>query len=812
MAGRILGGLLRHVRQVAQQRAETPTDAELLHRFASLRDEAAFATLVGRHGALVWVACRAVLGHEQDAEDAFQATFLVLAQQCHAVRKETSLGSWLYGVARRVALKARRTATRRRLREEKQVASAPEGPVAAAALRELQVILQEEVDRLPAKQRAPFVLCCLEGLGRVEAAQALGWKEGTLSARLTQARRALEQRLQRRGVTLAAACAAYALCAGTASAAVPAQLTASTNKAALLLAAGEASGLVSARAVVLAEGVIKSMFLTKLKMWTALLLALAFLATGIGLAVQARARPEPLQVGRGDSPKPAEDRPGGVKPARAPDLVRALRQHQEWIHKVKSLSLHFEGKLADGRGKEFTETVVTAFDGKRLRHSFGRKELAEQLNIWDGKRAITWFKEKGYPARYIFSRDLPHSADMMSGSLPWLEGQPHTFWWTQALPDADREKLARELEGKPEDYVITGRKVYRGVPCHVLQKKGWQMVRLYVGERTGLLHGRMEGALLGNPEADRQAVKAAAAQGKKVKDFMDFVEWAESLEKKKTDQLMLGVMEAAYPSDLPQRESWQLDYKEVQPGKWLPMTQGYASCKGTHTRPVTEFRSELKVVAVKMDETLPADLFTPPEMKEGALIEDQTTDPPLSYKHKKDRTRAEWEALRAEARKVQAEDRKAKARRDELIGKPGLALPKEGWINGPARSLEDLRGKPVFLLFWAEWCGPCHGQLPRLRQAEGKLFHVIGVHTPGSQQADIEKALKEAKAGAPVCIDPVQPGGPKSWGSLLHGYRLRGLPSAVLLDADGKIVALGHPGEVWKRMGDLLKPGRGKSP
>src|SRR5262249_52981314 len=157
----------------------TPTDAELLHRFVHLRDEPAFATLLGRHGALVWAACRAVLGHEQDAEDAFQATFLVLLRQCHAVRKESSLGSWLSGVARRVALRARRTAARRRSREEKQPAGAAEGPVAAAALRELQAILLEEVDRLPAKYRAPFVLCCLEGLGRVEAAAALGWKEGT---------------------------------------------------------------------------------------------------------------------------------------------------------------------------------------------------------------------------------------------------------------------------------------------------------------------------------------------------------------------------------------------------------------------------------------------------------------------------------------------------------------------------------------------------------------------------------------------------------------------------------------------------------
>jgi thiol-disulfide isomerase/thioredoxin len=341
-----------------------------------------------------------------------------------------------------------------------------------------------------------------------------------------------------------------------------------------------------------------------------------------------------------------------------------------------------------------------------------------------------------------------------------------------------------------------------------VQKKGWQMVRLYVGERTGRLHGRMEDFLLGNPEADRLAVKAAAAQGKKVKGFLDFVEWAESLEKKKGNQLMLSVIEAAYPSDLPKTESWLLDYKEVQRGRWLPMTQGYATYKGTHARPVTAFRSELKVVKVEVDEALPAALFAPPALKEGAQVFDSTTDPPLSYKHKKNRTQAEWEALRAEARKAQAEQRQARARRDELIGKPALALPKEGWLNSQPLSWKDLRGSPIVLLFWSEWCGPCHSFVPLLRKED--RVRIIGVHTPGSNQADVEKALKEAKADAPVCIDPAQPGGPKTWGTLFGGYRLSGLPSAVLVDADGKIAALGDPLDIMKRMRDLMKAAGGK--
>jgi RNA polymerase sigma factor (sigma-70 family) len=163
---------LNHVCQLAREAATAALpDAELLRRFASTGDESAFAALAGRHGALVWAARSTVLGHQQDAEDAFQATFLVLAQRPRSVRQENSLASWVYGVARRIAWKLRTAAARQRTREQRHAASPPEEPASVAALRELQAILHEEVERLPAKYRAPFVLCCLEGQGRQEAAR-----------------------------------------------------------------------------------------------------------------------------------------------------------------------------------------------------------------------------------------------------------------------------------------------------------------------------------------------------------------------------------------------------------------------------------------------------------------------------------------------------------------------------------------------------------------------------------------------------------------------------------------------------------------
>ena len=194
----------------AGQRARRPkgpgSDGRtLLQRYCSERDEEAFTALVYRHGGLVRSICRRVLPHDQDAEDAFQAAFLVFASKARSIRKTESVASWLHGVAYRVAMNAKRA---RRLSPQDSSATAARAqdePVNAAALREVQTIVDEELTRLPERYRAPFVLCCLEGKSRAEAAVELGCKEGTVSSRMARARKELQQRLTRRGVILAAA-------------------------------------------------------------------------------------------------------------------------------------------------------------------------------------------------------------------------------------------------------------------------------------------------------------------------------------------------------------------------------------------------------------------------------------------------------------------------------------------------------------------------------------------------------------------------------------------------------------------------------
>jgi RNA polymerase sigma factor (sigma-70 family) len=322
MALGVADSILRHLRKlVGTGPAPDSTDAQLLERFAAQRDEAAFAALMERHGPLVWGVCRHILRHQQDAEDAFQATFLVLARKAAAIRKSEAVASWLHGVAYRVATKARQTIAKRRARQSEVPMPREEQP-SEVGLHELQAVLDEEVQRLPKKYRAPFVLCCLESMGRAEAAAELGWHEGTLSTRIARARQLLERRLARRGITLSAVLSATALAQNAAAGTIPSALLISTVRGVQASLAGKAIEAVSAPVIALAGAVVKVMFITKLAVGAALVMALSLLLGGIGLAAWQLAEAGGPQHDRATRADAADDN-SAAQPVRPPVNTRA---------------------------------------------------------------------------------------------------------------------------------------------------------------------------------------------------------------------------------------------------------------------------------------------------------------------------------------------------------------------------------------------------------------------------------------------------------------------------------------------------------
>jgi RNA polymerase sigma-70 factor (ECF subfamily) len=332
------------------------SDGQLLECFLERQDEAAFEALVRLHGPMVLGICRRLLENQNDAEDAFQATFLVLVRKAASVAPREMVGNWLYGVAYRTALKAR-AATAKRRKNERQVTEMPEREAVQEddVWRDLQPLLDRELNRLPDKYRVPIVLCDLEGKTHKEAAGQLGWPEGTLSVRLMRARTTLARRLARHGLKLSVGTLAIELSHHGASACVPTSVVFSTVKAATSFAAGHAAaaGVILPNVAALTEGVLKSMLLTKLKIAAGVLLVVAA-TVGMGAAALIHAQKED------------------------PATKELERLQGTWV----AVSAERQGKeVPEEKVKEAKITLVISMDKFTLKTARGTGELKGTLKI-----------------------------------------------------------------------------------------------------------------------------------------------------------------------------------------------------------------------------------------------------------------------------------------------------------------------------------------------------------------------------------------------------------------------------------------------
>ncbi len=311
---------LRHLRTLtARQAIGSLSDQQLLERFRLERSEASFAVLVQRHGPMVLSVCRRVLHNLQDVEDAFQATFLVLAKKAATLRQPPLLSGWLHGVAYHVALRLKAKTQRRTVHEQRVDPLSSSDAMDDITWRELRSVLDEELQRLPERYRAPLVLCYLEARTQDEAAQRLGWSKNTFGRRMNQARQMLARRLTRRGLTLPAALTAPLLIDGAAQAALPPLLVSSTVRAGLDSATGQAmDALVSAQVAALAEGGVGSLLAKKASIAVVVLVSL-MLGVG-GLLAHRTLHSRTFAEARPVPPAPATQSP----PARSASKDRAI--------------------------------------------------------------------------------------------------------------------------------------------------------------------------------------------------------------------------------------------------------------------------------------------------------------------------------------------------------------------------------------------------------------------------------------------------------------------------------------------------------
>lgn len=369
--------LLHYLRCLTAHAEKDAGDADLLERFISHGDESAFTALLVRHGPMVLGVCRRILRDEHDAEDAFQATFLVLARKAGTLRRPQLLASWLYGTARHLASRTRRGESRRRQHEvhrlESAAPSAPGDLLDDLSARELLLALDEELARLPEAYRLPLILCRLEGRTHEEAACLLGWTAGSVKGRVERGRRRLEARMSRRGLALGASLLAMG---SMATATVSADLRQATVQKALTFAAGTAEGI-AASVLALVESGLTSMTMAKTKLGLILLLALG-LAGGTGVwaySLLSEKQAEKRSAANSESPKletakrGSTDRFGDLLPSGALTRLGSIRMRHGGH--VMSVAFTPDGKTVVSGGFDSWAVLCDMRTGKRLRRFRG---------------------------------------------------------------------------------------------------------------------------------------------------------------------------------------------------------------------------------------------------------------------------------------------------------------------------------------------------------------------------------------------------------------------------------------------------------
>jgi RNA polymerase sigma factor (sigma-70 family) len=814
------------------------TDGQLIERFVSREGaaaELAFAALMDQHGPMVLRVCRSVLRNEHDAEDAFQATFLILARKAGSIQRRKSLASWLFGVAYHVAVDARSSAARRRSHEYEAGRTRPETTSEATADDDAPVV-REELARLPARYREAVLLCSIEGLTQQQAADRLGLPLGTVQSRLARGRERLRARLARRGLAPAAALAWVA--AESVCAAPSAALMESTLRQAVRYADGKAIGTISAAVAELTQGGLRTMLLHEMRLVAGALVACLAVAAGAGglarqvapaLDGEPEARKEQASSARKDSLDASGTRRLALRvlaQAAAIDALprfsyqasyslgridpnQAVEPSLEVLRKASTAPVPGTEGQAYRIGFSWDETRVL------LESTFGESRAYSIQRFWtradartryaaNNKSSVDFTRESG-PAKLWKS--------LVMFEYSFLRVAPHRFWWGRSMEHNQAMSLV-----PPEDVSWTslGTETVGGEVCDVLDSP-LRSQRLWVGRESGRLR-----AVLGyerdfDIEKLRNFHRSDALRRIAGKDFAmyrEYAEWARS----EASEGQLIELERAWREG-PVKPSGKLDvreyvafddYREIAPGVWLPFRE-------TRAFPHAEnkiFRSELRVEEVRIDRDL-AGRFAELDPKEGDSVEDQRFAVPIKYTYGpkfgdeeiRKRAEAEHAGLLERKRVVESGAREVIA---AMVGKPAPTLPAKGWIGGPP---PDVAGKPYLLHFWSTWDDSCKDDLPRLKGLADRGAIILDMRPMGSDADFVEQDVRDQQLGYPTFLEmDANRGGTED---CIGAYPAGLYPCYVLVDAQGRVAGHGSLAEVLKKFEAaslIAKPKDAKGP
>jgi len=397
--------------------------------------------------------------------------------------------------------------------------------------------------------------------------------------------------------------------------------------------------------------------------------------------------------------------------------------------------------------------VEFCIDNRRFRRSADYPGKHEQVEIWDGQQFVIYNKYYTHEQEeYFIDRELGNRGQSLLAGLAWPKARTQVYWWHE---DAQDTMNREDWDGRAEAFMLTGKADYRGVSCYVLEclpKEFRRVRRWYIGVTDGLLRGIM-----------------------------------------------------VYEQGQLCHEYWTDQYVEVQPGWWFPTIQGYHSFeRWGMVRDETEnatcedgldyfigARRDLRVTCVEVNRPL-ADQQFRMEFKEGVKTADLRFGGMVTYKYKEERTEEEWEQIRQEALQRAKRDARVQQALDARIGQAASAFPSSSpWLNSPALTWQDLRGKAVVLQFWGIGCGPCHNYIRLLKAAADDARVVaVGIHVPEDDTGAIQNMMARYKADGVVCVDrlPEKPG--QGFGAFSAWFGVKAIPSWVVVGPNGNVI--GH--------------------